>query len=350
MLPSSLERFRPAFYIFLNVLIGTGIVFANKSVFKTFGFNFVVALTFIHASFTWAGLYGMGKMGFFIPKDLPHLKLVPLTLCFLGYVVLNNMSLQINTVGFYQIMKIATTPCVILVELILFTKVPSNRVLMAVIVVCIGIGLATVTDNVVVQNYSGLIVGVGATSVTAMFQVFVGSKQKELLANSSQLLNAYVPQAWFALLVLVPCIEPIGLADPSPGTLLGYHYTTAAVCAIVISAVCGVLVSITTFLVIGTTSSLTFNVVGHIKTILILSGGCIFFDDTMPWKKALGVALSMSGIGWYTFLVATGMPVPKPATVEMSKEEEVALLSVNLDQNPGSPVSSIINRSAGGAI
>ncbi len=51
--------------------------------------------------------------------------------------------------------------------------------------------------------------------------------------------------------------------------------------------------------VIGATSSLTYNVVGHVKTVLILSGGVAFFGDTMPPKKAAGILAAMGGIVWW---------------------------------------------------
>lgn len=50
--------------------------------------------------------------------------------------------------------------------------------------------------------------------------------------------------------------------------------------------------------VIGATSSLTYNVVGHVKTVLILSGGVMFFGDTMPPKKMAGIMAAMGGIIW----------------------------------------------------
>lgn len=70
--------------------------------------------------------------------------------------------------------------------------------------------------------------------------------------------------------------------------------------AILLSAALGLLVSLSTFLVIGATSSLTYNVVGHVKTVIILSGGCLFFGDAMPPKKLLGICLAMVGIIWYS--------------------------------------------------
>ena len=44
--------------------------------------------------------------------------------------------------------------------------------------------------------------------------------------------------------------------------------------------------------------SLTYNVVGHIKTVLILSGGVLFFGDAMPPKKIGGIVVAMAGIVW----------------------------------------------------
>jgi solute carrier family 35 protein E3 len=59
-------------------------------------------------------------------------------------------------------------------------------------------------------------------------------------------------------------------------------------------------VNLSTFLVIGATSSLTYNVVGHVKTVIILTGGVIFFGDSMPLKKLGGIAVAMAGIIMYS--------------------------------------------------
>lgn len=162
-------------------------------------------------------------------------------------------------------------------EFFMFNKLPSKLMILSVLVVCAGIAVATVSDNVAINNMMGLFVGVAATFVTALYQIWAGSKQRELSANSSQLLHAYTPHAVWLLGILVPIFEPIGLRDFAPGTLLGYQYTWEAVTAIVISALLGILVSLSTFLVIGTTSSLTYNIVGHLKTVIILTGGVFMF-------------------------------------------------------------------------
>ncbi|GIL90469.1 hypothetical protein Vretifemale_18118 [Volvox reticuliferus] len=263
-------------------------------------------------------------MGMFPAKSIAQNRLVPLAAAYVAYIVLCNLSLKVNTVGFYQVMKIAVAPTVIALELVMFRRVPPLRIVASVMVVCMGIGVATVTDAQMVSNLIGIAVGVGATIMTALYQIWAGSKQRELKASSMQLLHAYTPQATLMLGILVPLCEPMGwtAVPPQPmvvapgadeaavaaatppqrplGTLLAYHYTPAAVSAILISAVLGLLVSLSTFLVIGATSSLTYNVVGHLKTVIILTGGCLFFGDSMPAKKFLGVCIAMAGIVWYT--------------------------------------------------
>ena len=52
----------------------------------------------------------------------------------------------------------------------------------------------------------------------------------------------------------------------------GYNYSGSALVAIFLSAVLGLLVSLSTFLVIGATSSLTYNVIGHVKVSLLTQG------------------------------------------------------------------------------
>ena len=58
-------------------------------------------------------------------------------------------------------------------------------------------------------------------------QIWAGSKQKELEANSMQLMHQYSPYAAGFLMVAVVLFEPLGLKQPvpDPDTLLGFPYT-----------------------------------------------------------------------------------------------------------------------------
>lgn len=188
--------------------------------------------------------------------------------------------------------------------------------------------------------------------------------------SSMQLMDNYCPYAAGLLCFLVPIFEPLGMETPMVKqhtvTLLNFPYTAIIVGVIALTAVLGLLVSLSTFLVIGATSSLTYNVVrlplrshiitflvcktalprrckleglrmhaercsiplccvqlhwvmalpgtqsvdgrplalqmGHLKTVIILAGGFVLFDEKMPAKKLAGVLLALVGIIWYSGL------------------------------------------------
>jgi solute carrier family 35, member E3 len=246
------------------------------------------------------GMHLFLRSGVFEEKRVAKHKLIPLAASYVGYIVLCNLNLNINPVGFYQITKIAVAPAVLAIEAIWYNKRASASVVASVCVVCLGVGLATITDPQISSNPAGLLCGFGSVGATALYQIWAGVQQKHLELGSMQLLHQYVPLAAIMLGVLIPMVEPLGLLDKAPGTILGYTFTPGSVAAIGISSVLGLLVNLSTFLVIGATSSLTYNIVGHVKTVIILAGGVMFFGDSMPLAKAGGIMVCMMGIVWYS--------------------------------------------------
>ncbi|KAK9834834.1 hypothetical protein WJX81_002364 [Elliptochloris bilobata] len=324
------EQARAIAYLLLNLLSGTGIVFANKLVLSVLDFHFVYALTFVHSVVTMFGMGSFAAAGMFEVKVLRAWQVFPLAAAFVGYVVLWNLSLQLNPVGFYQLAKIAITPAIIAIEAVFYAKRPTRAELAAVAVLCVGVTLATVTDDQVTTNTSGLMAAVAAILCIAVYQIWAGAKQKELGAGSMQLMHQFQPHATGLLALMVVGVEPLGMPGAphalGQGTILGYTYTPLAVAAILTTAVLGLLVSLSTFLVIGATSSVTFNVVGHLKTVIILAGGFVLFNEAMPPKKLAGVALGMGGIIWYSYLKMNGKPATsaKAAAASASDDAEAA--------------------------
>jgi solute carrier family 35 protein E3 len=103
----------------------------------------------------------------------------------------------------------SVAPTVIALDVILFRRLPQPKIVASVLVVCVGIAVATVTDSEMISNVTGMAIGGAATIVTALYQSWAGSKQKELKASSMQLLQAYTPQATLMLGVLVPLCEQV---------------------------------------------------------------------------------------------------------------------------------------------
>ena len=48
----------------------------------------------------------LAKMGYFEVKQIPQARLTQLAAAYVGYIVLCNLSLKVNTVGFYQVRRL----------------------------------------------------------------------------------------------------------------------------------------------------------------------------------------------------------------------------------------------------
>ncbi|KAK9831047.1 hypothetical protein WJX74_001133 [Apatococcus lobatus] len=290
-------------YILLNVTSSTCIVFANKMVMTTYGFHFPYALMLLHASFNFCGINIASYMGLFPQKTVPRLKITPLAFAIVAFVCLTNLNLERQSVTFYQITKIAVPPVVIAIEASLFGKHVTLQTSCAVALVCFGVALATITDPEVVVTSTNAVIGVGSIISAAIFQILASRDQKALGLSSLQLLQEYSPQAAAMLSILVPFVERIGYlpANRTSDTLLGFAYTPENTMALIFSASCALIVVLSGFLVIGSTSALTYNIIGHTKTVLVLAGGSLMFGDKLTYQKVLGVSVALAGMGWYTF-------------------------------------------------
>eukprot|EP00698_Gefionella_okellyi_P020036 TRINITY_DN6236_c0_g1_i1.p1 TRINITY_DN6236_c0_g1~~TRINITY_DN6236_c0_g1_i1.p1 ORF type:complete len:328 (+),score=64.42 TRINITY_DN6236_c0_g1_i1:24-986(+) len=278
-------------YILLNVASSIGIVFSNKVVFKTFAWNFGTALTFVHFVITFLGLFACERAGVFQRKEISIRAILPMCFAFCGFVVLNNLSLLYNSVGFYQICKVLTTPVIMVIQTCFYHTSFPARIKLSLIPVLLGVLIATVTD--VEVNFVGTVYALSAVVVTSMYQIWSGTKQKELQVNSMQLLLYQSPISAVMLLFLIPVFDNVG-------ALVKYTYTSTAISAILFSAVLAFFVNLSIFLVIARTSPVTYNVVGHFKLTLIILGGWFFFDATLDYRNMFGVALTLVGVFIYT--------------------------------------------------
>lgn len=70
---------------------------------------------------------------------------------------------------------------------------------------------------------------------------------------------------------------------------------------IVLSCLISISVNFSTFLVIGRTSPVTYQVLGHLKTCLVLAFGYIIVRDPFSWRNILGILVAMVGMILYSY-------------------------------------------------
>ncbi|XP_046339540.1 solute carrier family 35 member E3-like [Haliotis cracherodii] len=276
----------------LNICCSIVIVLLNKWIYTHYGFP-NITLTCIHFIVTTFGLF-LCKLGnLFQPKSLPFLQMLPLALTFCGFVVFTNLSLETNTVGTYQLIKTMTTPCIIVIQTYAYSRSFSWKVKSTLIPITIGVFLNSFYD--VKFNIVGIGFATAGVLVTSLYQVWVGEKQHEFQVNSMQLLYYQAPLSAVLLMFVIPFFEPVLQFH---GVL--HNWPMEALLMVFLSGVVAFSVNLSIFWIIGNTSPVTYNMVGHLKFCLTLLGGYLLFHDHLQLLQVSGILTTLGGVLAYT--------------------------------------------------
>lgn len=331
------EAVKVPLFLALNAASSIGIVYANKTLFVNYGFPYGTLLTVIHFVITFLGLLVCRYIGMFeVKRDVPIRQLLPLSLSFCGFVCLTNISLKLNSVGSYQLIKVLTTPLLLLIQYTFYGERFAYLIIMSLMLICVGVITATVSDTT--ANLPGTVVALSAVGITCMYQIWVGVKQKELRCDSFQLLYYQAPLSAMLLLPWVfilddmselygkisysTQIQQMGIPEPSGESFP--HGLPSTVFVIVLSGLLAFLVNISIYLVIGRTSPVTYNVLGHFKLCVIMGLGFLFFAEELHYKNGTGILLTLMGVFWYTHIKSSkSTPPAAPSAADVAKKEDV---------------------------
>ncbi|KAF2790063.1 TPT-domain-containing protein [Melanomma pulvis-pyrius CBS 109.77] len=283
------EKLITLFWIGLNTFSTLGLIFLSKRVFSDEQLK-ACQLMVVMWHFTATGLVlfisTRGPFRAFKAIRLNPWDMLPVCAFFAGYVVLGNLSLTYNSIGFYQLSKVMTTPCVVLINFALFRKTVTRYMLAAILATCIGVSF-TINEAAKTQLF-GVIIATLAFCSTALYQIWIGKKIEDFAVSGPQLLLNQAPISVLLLIPFVPFFDKIPDLSLVPTNIL------YSVCA---SGIMASLYNLSQFLIIGRTSALTFNIVSHLKTIMILSIGWYSEGKILSSREWLGVLLALSG-GW----------------------------------------------------
>ncbi|XP_051126498.1 UDP-rhamnose/UDP-galactose transporter 2-like [Andrographis paniculata] len=317
----------------MNVVSSVGIIMANKQVMSSSGYAFSFATTLTGFHFAVTALVGMisNATGMSSSKHVPLWELIWFSIVANMSITGMNFSLMLNSVGFYQISKLSMIPVVCVMEWILHNKKYSNEVKMSVIVVVIGVGVCTVTD--VKVNAKGFLCACVAVLSTSLQQISIGSLQKKYSIGSFELLSKTAPIQAASLLVLGPIIDYY----LSGKLILNYKFTPAVVLFILLSCTLAVFCNVSQYLCIGRFSAVSFQVLGHMKTVCVLTLGWVLFDSELTFKNISGMAVAIVGMVIYSWAVEIEKQqqgvIPKsiPNAKNSLTEEELRLLKETVD-------------------
>jgi len=288
----------------LSVTSSVSIVIVNKYLISTLGFPYVTCLTATHMAVTAVALRFAARAKFFQPKPIEKKALVKFAALNGVSVAFLNLSLGFNSVGFYQMTKLAIIPCTVGIQTAFYAKRFSREVKTSLAVLLLGVAVATVTD--VRLNFLGTVVSLLAVATTCVSQIWTNTMQREHAVDSTQLLHSASPYM-AAILAAVALPLDVGLNGggraSSTSTTDASDESGASTCAVVVvaAATCTIAVAVnfSTFLVIGKCDAVTYQVLGHLKTCLVLAFGFFALGDAIHLRNALGIGVALVGMGAY---------------------------------------------------
>ncbi|KAK0572093.1 hypothetical protein LWI29_025916 [Acer saccharum] len=278
-----------------NFVVAVGIIFMNKWVLKNVGFQFPICLSFIHYAISWALMAILNAFSL-LPAS-PTSKSRYFSLFTLGFVMslstgLANVSLKYNSVGFYQMAKIAVTPSIVLAEFIWYQKRVTFSKVVALIVVSVGVAVATVTD--LQFSLFGACVALAWIIPSAVNKILWSNMQQRENWTALALMWKTTPITLLFLASLIPCLDPPGV--------LSFNWNFSNTLAILISAFLGFLLQWSGALALGATSALSHVVLGQFKTCVILLGNYYIFKSNPGTTSICGAFVAIAGMSYYTYL------------------------------------------------
>ncbi|KAK9987498.1 hypothetical protein SO802_027737 [Lithocarpus litseifolius] len=288
----------------MNIISSVGIIMANKQLMSPSGFAFAFATTLTGFHFSVTALVGLvsNAAGYSASKHVPMWELLWFSIVANMSITGMNFNLMLNSytcliINLVQISKLSMIPVVCVMEWILHGKHYSKEVKMAVTVVVVGVGICTVTDLNV--NAKGFLCACVAILSTSFQQISIGSLQKKYSVSSFELLSKTAPIQALSLLILGPVIDYY-----LTGKLLSnYKLSSSAFFFILLSCSLAVFCNVSQYLCIGRFSAVSFQVLGHMKTVCVLTLGWLLFDSELTLKNILGVVLAVVGMVVYSSAV-----------------------------------------------
>ncbi|KAI8610394.1 triose-phosphate transporter family-domain-containing protein [Chytriomyces sp. MP71] len=356
-----------------SIATSVAIVMVNKLVLNN-GFPFASTLTALHqlTGYLFSTFLIYFKFIPQLPEPLPEYALARYYIAGLysSGLVLMNQSLAMNPVAFYQLLKMSCIPAIALLQYILFKKVLPRPTVIALAVILLGVAISTMSPSApkhaapthtanqstagkgatrrialeeppssgggIVALFMGLLtllVSVGAVVTTALSQIELNQSPDLKRLSSFQSMNA------MSLISFGVCMAAAAVVDMHIGfeDLLGFTVGTkiatfwrvlvaeAPVGWIFLSCALAILVNLFGFMLIKGTSPMTYQVVGHLKTVLTLAMGALLFGSAgLDGLKGLGVIVALVGMVIYSRekmnkrpasanTVTSSDPVPKKA-------------------------------------
>lgn len=192
-------------------------VFTNKAIFEDKSLKFIqISFAAFHFFVTFLALYvlSLDRFAFFEPKHASITQMIPLSIAMALNVIFPNLSLAFSTVTFYQIARILLTPCVAVLDYILYRVTMPIPAALALVPACLGVGMVSYYDSrpsadakVKTTTSLGVIFALTGVFFSSLYTVWISAFRRKLNISSMQLLLNQAPLSAFLLLYAIPIVD-----------------------------------------------------------------------------------------------------------------------------------------------
>ncbi|KAH7949820.1 hypothetical protein HPB49_015645 [Dermacentor silvarum] len=204
-----------------------------------------------------------------------------------AFMALPNLSLEFNTAGTSTLLRLLSLPVTAWLQTVVFGRRQRRAAVLSLLPVALGVSMNALGD--LRFNPAGLFFGVAGAAAAAFYFLL-----------ESQLRRALPALALVALLLEPPWRGPRGLLARQ------WHPRDAAL--LVGSSLAGCLLTLTMQWLLGRTSALTYQVLGHVKMCATLLACAVVFDEHLKPVQQAGVFLTLCGAVLYTMFKSRDEP------------------------------------------
>ncbi|KAK4689473.1 hypothetical protein P7C73_g640, partial [Tremellales sp. Uapishka_1] len=289
-----------AMYFFFNL----GLTLFNKVVLVSFPFPYT--LTGLHALSGCAGTYFALEQGAFVPARLTqreNLILGAFSILYTINIAVSNISLQLVSVPFHQVVRASTPLFTIVISAIFLRTRFSGMKLISLLPVIAGVGLATYGD----YNFTawglfltllGTFFAALKTVTTNLIQTGGGGRLKlhplDLLMRMSPLAFIQcVAYGWYT--GELERVRRYGATQMTRGKAI----------ALLINGVIACGLNIVSFTANKKAGALTMTVSANCKQVMTIALAVILFDLHISPTNGMGIFLTLVGGGWYAYVEYT---------------------------------------------
>lgn len=301
------------FWLMLYFVFNLSLTLYNKGVLVHFPFPYT--LTALHALCGAVGGWSLRAQGAFVPKRLSatdNVALMTFSVLYAMNIAVSNVSLNLVTVPFHQVVRAATPIFTIVLSTMMFGTQFSPRKLISLIPVIVGVGFATYGDYY--ATVWGLLLTLLGTFLAALKTIFTNVLQSTSVHIPSRSSSLFLPPALslhpldlltrMCPLAFIQCVLYALLSGELNGITewSSHEMTWLKAAGLLVNGCIAFGLNVVSFTANKKAGALSMTVAANIKQVLTILFAVLLFNLNITLMNGAGIIFTLAGGAWYGYV------------------------------------------------